>query len=103
MKGAEDEARGKSGRERAKIRAQVRQLQGLTLGAVQAQVTEQSPHAKVSDPRMEVKKKMDFHGIVGCSAIILHLDCFGGGNTTKPGRYLQQLFSLKSANKTEKG
>lgn len=60
MKGAEDEARGKSGRERAKIRAQVRQLQGLTLGAVQAQVTEQSPHAKVSDPRMEVKKKNGF-------------------------------------------
>lgn len=57
MKGAEEEARGKSGRERAKITTQVRQLQGLTLGAVQAQVTEQSLHAKVSDPRMEVKKK----------------------------------------------
>lgn len=104
VKGAEDEARGKSGRERVKITAQVRQLKGCILGAVQAQVTEQSLHAKVSDPRMEVKKKKkDFHSIVGCSAIILHLDHFGVGNTTKPGRYLPQLFSLRSANKTEKG
>lgn len=85
MKGAEEEARGKSGRERAKITTQVRQLQGLTLGAVQAQVTEQSPHAKGSDPEWKLKK-MDFHGIVGCSAIILHLDRAGGGNTTKPGK-----------------
>jgi len=103
VKGEEHDARGKSGGERVKITGQVRQLKGCTLGAVQAQVTKQSLHAKVSDPRMEVKKKKDFHSTVGCSAIILHLDRFGVGNTTKPGRYLPQLFSLRSANKTEKG
>lgn len=60
VKGEEHDARGKSGRERVKITGLVRQLKGCTLGAVQAQVTEQSLHAKVSDPRMEVKKKKGF-------------------------------------------